>query len=351
MQNLRAMCKYMDRAGFDEVWIGEHHSGGWTTLSAPDLLIASLSQEVTSLKMATGVVPLPYHNPLHVAERVMLLDHLTQGRIILGCGTGTYVHDMEMIGLEPTSVRERFEKSLSLVQSLLAGNTTSFDSEWLTLQDATLQLRPRKQPVEVVVASSMGESSLSLLADSKCSPIVNLAPPWGSIRPERTAAPVESLAQKTREYQQMLDIVTAHVRCTVYVHVADSVSAGIDEIYSGWAAQRHGFYRDVLGMPIPGSEAANRKALDALVETGAYIVGDAPTCVAQLNSLVNSICGDLSLIFFQPGWLGDVAAMAQLEVLAGEIIPGVSGELSGAETSLELTHKEAARQMKARGAV
>ena len=72
------LMQRLDRLGFDEAWIGEHHSAGLETISSPELFIAAAAER-TRIRFGTGVVSLPYHNPLMVANRIIQLDHMTAG--------------------------------------------------------------------------------------------------------------------------------------------------------------------------------------------------------------------------------------------------------------------------------
>ena len=81
--------EHLDRIGFDEVWIGEHHSAGSEIISSPEVFIAAAAERAKRIRFGTGVISLSYHNPLWAADRLMLLDHLTHGRIIGGVGPGS----------------------------------------------------------------------------------------------------------------------------------------------------------------------------------------------------------------------------------------------------------------------
>ena len=83
-----ALIEHLDRLGFDEAWIGEHHSGGYEIIASPEIFIATAAQRTQRIKLGTGVVSLPYHHPFMVAQRLVLLDHLTHGRVMLGVGPG-----------------------------------------------------------------------------------------------------------------------------------------------------------------------------------------------------------------------------------------------------------------------
>jgi limonene 1,2-monooxygenase len=75
------LVQWLDTLGFDEVWVGEHHSAGWETISCPEIFIGIAADRTRHIKLGTGVISLPYHHPFMVANRMVLLDHLTRGRV------------------------------------------------------------------------------------------------------------------------------------------------------------------------------------------------------------------------------------------------------------------------------
>ena len=134
--------EHLDALGFDEVWYGEHHSAGSEIISSPEIFIAAAAERAKRIRFGTGVISLAYHNPLWVADRLMLLDHLTHGRVIGGMGPGSLPSDSAMIGLTPTDTRELLETNLDIVVRLLAGETVSAKTPTHELIDARLQLAP-----------------------------------------------------------------------------------------------------------------------------------------------------------------------------------------------------------------
>src|SRR6476661_2228000 len=113
------LIEWLDTLGYDEAWIGEHHSAGWETIASPELFIAAVAQRTRHIRLGTGVVRLPYHQPLMVANRMVLLDHLTRGRIMLGVGPGALYTDAVMLGIDTTKQRPRMEESLEIIVRLL----------------------------------------------------------------------------------------------------------------------------------------------------------------------------------------------------------------------------------------
>ena len=137
------LIEHLDRLGYDEAWIGEHHSAGSEIIASPEIFIAAAAQRTRHIRLGTGVTSLAYHNPLWVAERMVLLDHLTRGRAMLGVGPGSLPTDSAMIGLSPTDTRELLDVNFDIVMRLLRGDEPlSVETATHELIDARLHLRP-----------------------------------------------------------------------------------------------------------------------------------------------------------------------------------------------------------------
>jgi len=96
------LLELLDRLNYQEAWIGEHHSGGFELIACPEMFIAAAAQRTRHIRLGTGVVSLPYHNPFMLADRMVQLDHMTRGRAMFGVGPGALVHD----ALKITAARE-----------------------------------------------------------------------------------------------------------------------------------------------------------------------------------------------------------------------------------------------------
>src|SRR5436305_14598507 len=116
------LIQHLDRLGYEEAWIGEHHSAGSEIIASPEIFIATAAERTRHIRLGTRVTSLAYHNPLWVAERMVLLDHLTRGRAMLGVGPGSLPTDSAMIGLTPTDTRELLDVNFDVVMRLLRGD-------------------------------------------------------------------------------------------------------------------------------------------------------------------------------------------------------------------------------------
>jgi limonene 1,2-monooxygenase len=149
------LIEHLDRLGYDEAWIGEHHSAGSEIIASPEIFIAAALQRTRSIRLGTGVVSASYHNPLWVAERAVQLDHLSKGRFMLGLGPGALPSDAAMIGLDMPQTRDLLEDAVDIITRLMRSEEpVTFQNDRWTLQDARLHLRPYTHPhPEIAIAA------------------------------------------------------------------------------------------------------------------------------------------------------------------------------------------------------
>ena len=116
-----ALVELLDELGYDEAWIGEHHSGGYEIIASPELFIATAAERTRHIRFGTGVSSLPYHHPLMLADRIMQLDYLTRGRVSFGVGPGALPSDAFMMGIDPLNQREMMDEAIEVLIPLLEG--------------------------------------------------------------------------------------------------------------------------------------------------------------------------------------------------------------------------------------
>lgn len=153
------IVEHADKLGFAEAWFGEHHSTGWETIDSPELMIAAVAERTSRIRLGTGVVSMPYHNPLMVANRILQLDHMTMGRVMFGMGPGLLPTDAEMIGVDIKSLRDKLTEVAEIIVPLLSGEEVTHETSWYRLNKARTHLRPYTLPhPEIAVASAVTPS-------------------------------------------------------------------------------------------------------------------------------------------------------------------------------------------------
>src|SRR5512134_2768508 len=119
------LVAHLDRLGYEEAWIGEHHSAGFEIIASPELFIAAAAERTKRIRLGTGVVSLPYHNPLMTANRIIQLDHMTRGRVMFGVGPGLLPSDAMMLGIDPRNQRDMMTESLEVIIRLMRGEVVT----------------------------------------------------------------------------------------------------------------------------------------------------------------------------------------------------------------------------------
>ena len=152
-----------DRLGYDEVWVGEHHTGAYENIPAPEIFLAKASALTHRIGLGTGTINLPYHDPFMVAERLAFLDHLTHGRLIYGFGGGGLVSDKRFFQLDPSEGTPRLQEALDIIQALYASTDyINFDGKFWNLDHKRIQVRPYQEFPQFALAGMSGVHNFDL---------------------------------------------------------------------------------------------------------------------------------------------------------------------------------------------
>ncbi|MBV9757394.1 MAG: LLM class flavin-dependent oxidoreductase, partial [Alphaproteobacteria bacterium] len=165
LQSDLELVQWLDRCGYDEAWFGEHHSAGTELSASPELFIAVAAERTKHIRLGTGVVSVAYHNPLWIAERIVMLDHLTRGRVMLGVGPGSLPTDGIMIGLSQADTRRLLEEGLDVIVRLLTSDQpVTFRNDRWDLREARLHLRPYSNPLFDIAVAAVASPTGAKLA-------------------------------------------------------------------------------------------------------------------------------------------------------------------------------------------
>ena len=316
--------EHLDALGYDEVWIGEHHSAGSEIISSPEVFIAAAAARARRITFGTGVISLSYHNPLWAADRLMLLDHLTHGRIIGGVGPGSLPTDSAMIGLNPTDTRELLETNLDIMVRLLAGETVSAKTATHELFDAKLQLAPYSEggiplsvaavasPTGARLAGKHGIGLLSIGATLSEAGFDALAHHW-NIAEERAAAFGSTIDRRNWSLVGPF-------------HVAETDTQARAEVRHGIEAWFN-YFQKVAAFPqmtMPGDTIDGM--IDTINERGAGVIGTPERARAQVQRLWEQSGGFGSMLQMAADWANPAATRRSAELFAEEVMPHFQGQ-------------------------
>jgi limonene 1,2-monooxygenase len=331
------LIEQFDQLGYDEVWVGEHHSGGWETIGHPELFLAAAAQRTHRIRLGTGVTSLPYHHPYNVAGRIALLDHLSRGRAILGTGPGALPSDARTFGIDPVNLRERQDESLAAVIPLLRSDEpVTMKTDWYELNEGYLQVRPVQENLEVVAAVSISPSGMKLAGKYGLG-VISVA----SYSEEGLAAlPTQWGWAETYAQEFGNDVSRDNWRVMMPFHLAEDRQTAFEEIYDGLVHWHNGYNVDTLARP--GSERVDdpKGFAHKMVDRGGAIIGTPDDAVAAIARLSELAGGFGTLVGFVHDWANHQAMTRSYDLFARYVIPKVQGLLRPVETSAAMLQRD-----------
>jgi limonene 1,2-monooxygenase len=323
------LIEHADRLGFDEAWIGEHHSGGFETIGAPEVFIAAAAERTRHIRLGTGVKSLPYHNPFIVADTMVQLDHMTRGRAMFGVGPGALPSDAHQLGIDPRETRRMMDESLDAIMPLLAGERVSAETDWFTLRDAKLQLECYSQPrMEMAVtiirspagAMTAGRHGLGLLS-------------LGGVSDEALAGYAENwrICEETAEANGRT-VDRAGFRVAIFMHLAETRERAAADIAYGidaWAR----YTQDVLPFgPVPAGTPDNRAFV---IEQGRAVIGTPDDAIREIERAQAGSGGFGVVLMMAHDWADPEASLRSYELFTRHVMPHFRKPTGGRQESYD----------------
>ncbi|HEY7648709.1 MAG TPA: LLM class flavin-dependent oxidoreductase [Methylomirabilota bacterium] len=316
------LIEWLDVLGYDEVWIGEHHSAGWELIASPEVFIAAAAERTRHIMLGSGVTSLPYHHPFLVAQRFVQLDHMTRGRAMLGCGPGALVSDAYMMGIEPVTQRPRMDESLDAIMRLLAcDEPVTMKTDWFELRDARLHLAPYTEPhFPIAVASTITPSGVTAAGRYGLGVLsLGAGLPGG---PDMLANQWKIAEETAAQHGKTMD--RKQWRLVVNVHLADDDAEAMRQVKRAERHETVTYFEETLGRPPGRSE----DPLTDGVKAGTTLVGSVETVVRGIEHLWKLSAGGFGgLLFRAHEWANREQTLKSYELFARYVMPRFQGLL------------------------
>jgi limonene 1,2-monooxygenase len=320
------LIEHLDRLGFDEAWIGEHHSAGSEIIASPEIFIAAAAQRTRHIKLGSGVISASYHNPLWVAERAVQLDHMTKGRFMLGLGPGALPSDAAMIGLDMPQTRELLEDAVDVITRLMRSDEpVNFQNGRWTLRDARLHLRPYTHPHPEIAIAAVASPAGPRLAGRYGHGLLSVG--------ATTAAGFDVLALHWNVMQER----AAHYGVTVdrsawrlvgLVHLAETKEQAYKDVEHG-ILQWFDYFQNTAAFPqmAVGDGTSVRQCIDFVNQSGLGAVGTPDDAIAQIDRLVAQSNGGFgAFLQLAHDWAAPAARLRSYELFARQVAPRFQGQ-------------------------
>jgi limonene 1,2-monooxygenase len=321
------LIEWLDELGFDEAFVGEHHSSGWEIIPSPEIFMAVAATRTHRIMLGSGVVSIPYHHPFHVANRFALLDHLTRGRVILGCGPGALAADAHMLGIDTTTQRRRMVEGVQAIIRLFTetGGIT-IDGSYFKLHDAHLQVKPYQRPhMPIFVASTISPSGMVAAGQLGCGvlSVASYAPGGLDDLMKRWAIAEETAAENGKTVERR------NWRLVFPVHLAESREEAIRDVREGANRWIQEYFIETLGARLQFEEYPNQPieelTVDRMIGRGGAIVGTPDDAIARIRELQEATGGFGGMLLLAQEWATREKTLHSFELWARYVAPQFKG--------------------------
>lgn len=314
------IVKLLDTIGYDEAWFGEHHSGGVELINDPMLFIAHVAPQTRNLRLGTGVVSLPYHNPLWVADKLALLDHLTRGRVILGVGPGALASDAAMIGIKPSEQRDALDFDMDVLMHLITSDEPiSVETSRYKLVEARLQLDFYQDPHPPIVAAAVVSPSGPRIAGKHGLGLISIGATMKA-GVDVLAMHWDVLEARAKEFNQKAD--RDAWRIVNIMHLAKTKDQAIKDIQYGlkdWCE----YIKYTAAAPqiqVSGNDISGY--LEWIGDNASVVIGTYKDAIEHIESLIEISDGGFgNFLLFDHNWCELETKKQHYELFANYVIP------------------------------
>jgi limonene 1,2-monooxygenase len=324
-----ALVRYADELGFDEFFIGEHHSGGWEIMPAPEMALAKASALAHRIRLGTSVISVPFHHPFHVAERIAFLDHLTRGRAILGVGPCALVTDKKLFGLPNEKLYPMLAESVDIIVRLLESpEPIDYEGRFWSFKQMRLQLRSYQQPrMPLAIASSGNPVSLELAGKHG---MLLLSPAGKNVRNNQS---------KAEQWNKVEAIAAQHGSATsrdnwriaTCVYLADNKEEAWRDVEASIARDMQ--YFAAIGLKAPYEAYPGQPLHEITARSGAdrrdWIIGTPDDAIAEIERMQTETGGFGGLMLATHEWASTDRLRRSYELFARYVMPHFRGHTAG----------------------
>ena len=316
------LISWLDTLGYDEAWIGEHHSAGWETIADPALIIAAAAERTKHIRLGSGVTSLPYHHPYMIAQRWVQLDHMTRGRAMLGCGPGALVSDAYMLAIDAATQRRRMDESLDAITKLLRmdGGVT-MKTDWFEMRDARLHLAPYTDPHFKIAVASTQTPAAMIAAGKYGLGVLSLGAgiPGG---PEGLSNQWKIAEEEAAKYGRKME--RKEWRLVVNMHCAEDDETALAQVRKGERVESISYFEETLGRPAGRADDPLREG----VKMGTTLVGGPETIVKGIKKLIDLSRGGCGGFMFRAHeWANRRDTFESFELFARWVMPQFQGSI------------------------
>src|SRR5215510_2399164 len=268
VEEMKEVWKEAEALGFDTLWVNDHLLPSVGPTDSPNLeswtLLAAMAVSTSRVKIGAMVTSNTFRHPVVLAKMATTIDHLSNGRLILGIGTGYLEAEHKAYGITLPPVKERIDRlkeALEVITKLWAAEpTVSFKGQYYTLEDAPFAPKPLQKPHPPIMIGGAGEKLVLPL-------VARYAQMWNipSLAPDEIAAKAKVLEKDCRKIGRNCEEIERSYLTPVFIN-ADP--AGAQALLQRVAQVRGISIAQARKTILVGDPASIRQQLQAYIDVG-----------------------------------------------------------------------------------
>ena len=303
-------CERAEAAGFDSVWLGEHHNNP-VLYPAPLLGLAAIAARTSRVSLGTGVLLLPLYHPMCVAEEGAMVDMISGGRLILGVGVGYAPEEFAAFGLSVKQRGSRMDEGAALLRRLWTETNVTHQGRYYRVEDATVGPRPVQQPAPPIWFGAWTAPAIERAA--------RLGDAWLA-GPSAALSELSSCVAAYRQRRAELGKEAGTIAAFRYVFVAGTTEEALETAGDSFIQAYENMY---FRWPHPViKRPAGELTIERLAENR-IILGDPDTCIREISRFRQEIGLDHLVCRFSVPGISREASMASLDLFAREVMPAL----------------------------
>lgn len=326
-QEMRDQVRLAEDTGFDTAWFTEHHFSNYCLSPSPLTMATWMAGQTSRIKLGTAVVVTPFYEPLRMLEDIAVLDQLSEGRLVLGLGSGYQRYEFHKFGLELDESRDHFLESLDVIEQFFRNDSVAYEGRYLKIPETWCSVRPIQSMPEIFVAgllrdaetqqrmarsgyialNSAGGMPMQVVVDNRA--IVEAAYRAAGKDPSRMPFAIQQYIHITDRPEEARDAAD-HMR--FIRRIVAAMRGGYVELDGAWLREQ----------PMEGEPTIE----DILATT---YIGSANEVAERMIEQAEALRPTHLSCFMAMGGLSGRRVMRSIERFAGEVLPQVAAHFGG----------------------
>ena len=318
-----------ERLGYDSVMPAEHHFSEYGYCASPQVSLAAVAARTSKIRLGTGVVVLPFHNPVRVAEDFAFIDLMSDGRVELGVGRGYQPMEYRGFGVDQTHSREIFDEGMQVIHKCWTEDRFSFHGKHYHFDDLCVRPKPLQKPTPPIYMACLSPDTFEIAGRYGYNVLMSTV--FGlTVELAREGL----VAYRRGRSEAGHDAATGKVACLVMVYPGRTR----EEARKTFGPRVTWYYRTIAKYVAPPTgqtdikgyegygksrDLASKVEFDSLIDGTSIVCGEPEHCVEKLTNLGREFGFDELLCWTRIGGLENAKVLQAMELLGTDILPAV----------------------------